>query len=142
MPEFVTCKSKVPEFAVFPITKRLLEEVLHDISQQRIMLTFFRWRSESVIRKGHAVKVRRNGVAIELLSAHYLQGKWSIWVFPVRKEHKGKIQELMETEGFVRLRKWFVEKAPVEDPNSPVYETATHFDVLYDGQKLMYRLTG
>lgn len=141
MTEFVTYKSKLPEFAAFPFTKRIVEEVLRDIPQPLITLSFYSWRSETTFRNKHAMKVSRKDVDIEVFSARYSQGNWTIRIFLIRKEKVVQIKELLQTEGFERLRNWFVEKAPVEEPNSPAYETSSHFDVSFDGQKLLYRPT-
>ncbi len=144
MPEFVTSfhRSKLPEFAVFPLTKRVLEEVLYDIPQPLIAISFFAWRSDKTfgrkIVKRHAVKVSRKDADIDVFSVHYFRGEWTIWVFPIRKEKEERIKELLQKKGFERLREWFVHKGSVEDPMSTAFEISAAFYVSFDGQKLIY----
>ncbi|MBA3856765.1 MAG: hypothetical protein C0507_07635 [Cyanobacteria bacterium PR.3.49] len=148
MPEFVTSfhRSKLPEFAVFPFTKHVLEEVLRDIPQASIAISFFAWRSDKTFGrksgKGRGMKVSRKDADTDVFSAHYFRGEWTIWVFPVRNDKEERIKELLHKEGFERLREWFLEKAPIEDPRSTGYESPSHLNVEFDGQKLLYRLTG
>jgi hypothetical protein len=119
-------KPKLPSFLSFPIGAVAISAVLQDVPQfgslelvfspnpMQSATRFHRFiradQSHPVLRAHFVRWDKRPSIGDEW--AEYLQGKWSVSVYPVRRTHKAKARQLLVAQGLPGLRKWLARDRP------------------------------
>jgi hypothetical protein len=126
MAEITSRRSKIPEFAAFPVKKSTLDEYLHSSREESMQVLFMGW----------STKPRAPGNT-NVLSARFSasEERWVIWIYPVRKTELQLIKAALIPDGLVRLQEWLSEQAGYIGSNS---REPGWFEIAFDGKELIF----
>src|SRR4030095_7045459 len=116
-------KPKLPSFLSFPVGADAINAFVKDVPQfasielifsadPMLSATRFRRLIEAdephpVLRADFVRWDKRPSIGDELWVQEYLQGKWSLWAYPVRRTLKARARQALVAEGLPGIVKWF-----------------------------------
>ena len=119
-------KPKLPSFLSFPIGAEVINGFVRDVPQfgslelvfsADPMLSAIRFRRlieadepHPVLRADFVRWDKKPSIGDEF--QEYLQGKWSLWVYPVRRALKAKARQILVAQGLPRIVEWLALDRP------------------------------
>jgi hypothetical protein len=121
-------KPKLPSYLSFPIGTEAISAFLKDVPQfGSLDLVFSADPMRSVTRFRRVIEAdkphpvlraqfvrweKKPSIGDESWLQEYLQGKWSLWVYPVRRILKPKAKQALVSQGLPRIAEWLALDRP------------------------------